>query len=181
MNNGVMLQLMQGWSGFYELEGGASATLMGLLFVAISLNADLILAGDLPLTKRLAEQAFQNLTSVFVLSLWFLLPNQSPITLTTGLMTVSAIMMWWIGIRLFATHKTNDSSISQAKVVERLVPSLLAYLFIFLVSGAFYKTTGQEEVRGIAVATIILLMSALRTSWDLLVRVAEIRHLTKKE
>ena len=30
------------WHDFYVVLGGASATLMGLLFVAISLNADLI-------------------------------------------------------------------------------------------------------------------------------------------
>ncbi len=34
---------MQSWQQFYEMIGGAGATLLGLLFVSVSLNAEQIL------------------------------------------------------------------------------------------------------------------------------------------
>jgi hypothetical protein len=38
--------------------GTAAATLLGLLSIAVTLNADLILAGRYPHTKHAAEQVF---------------------------------------------------------------------------------------------------------------------------
>jgi len=40
-----MLQALSEWHDFYLLTGTAAATLLGLLFVAVSLNAEIILSG----------------------------------------------------------------------------------------------------------------------------------------
>jgi hypothetical protein len=49
---------MQIWSGFYTVIAGAAATLLGLLFVAVSINATAILNEADGNSRRLAEQAF---------------------------------------------------------------------------------------------------------------------------
>jgi hypothetical protein len=60
---------MQVWFGFYAVAGGAAATLMGLLFVAVSINAAAILNEARGHLQRLAEQAFQNCATVLLVSL----------------------------------------------------------------------------------------------------------------
>ena len=52
------LQQLREWHDYYLLGGTAAATLLGLLFIAVTLNADLILAGRHPHTKHAAEQVF---------------------------------------------------------------------------------------------------------------------------
>jgi hypothetical protein len=68
---------MQGWLGFYAVTAGAAATLMGLLFVVVSINGAAILGGGHHHSRRLAEQAFQNYVAVLVVSLLALFPDLS--------------------------------------------------------------------------------------------------------
>jgi hypothetical protein len=69
---------MQTWASFFAATGGASATLLGLLFVAISVNVSATLGPQEPLTRRLAEQAFHNYLIVMLLSFLGLFPPQRP-------------------------------------------------------------------------------------------------------
>jgi hypothetical protein len=46
------------WFEFYSVTAGVGATLMGLLFVAVSINAPAILGTGQDKSKRLAEQGF---------------------------------------------------------------------------------------------------------------------------
>ena len=39
---------MQAWSSYYATIGGAAATLLGLLFVAVSVNASAALGAPIP-------------------------------------------------------------------------------------------------------------------------------------
>lgn len=58
---------MQDWSGFYT-AAGAAATLLGLLFVAISINVESLAQGH-ENSRRLAEQGFHNYFAVLVVAL----------------------------------------------------------------------------------------------------------------
>ena len=57
---------MQAWSQFYAAIAAASAALLGLLYVAVSINAAAALGPDQPVSQRLAEQAFQNYLAVLI-------------------------------------------------------------------------------------------------------------------
>ncbi len=60
---------MQAWAGFYAAIAAASAALLGLLYVAVSINATAALGPDQPVSQRLAEQAFQNYLAVLMVAL----------------------------------------------------------------------------------------------------------------
>jgi hypothetical protein len=66
---------MKEWLEFYSVIGGSAATLLGLLFVAVSMNAAAILGKAHENSKRLAEQAFQNYLAVMLVSLLAIFPT----------------------------------------------------------------------------------------------------------
>jgi len=55
MRSEQLLQALNEWHDFYLLTGTAAATLLGLLFVAVTLNAEVILSGARPHIKKIAE------------------------------------------------------------------------------------------------------------------------------
>lgn len=65
---------MQAWNPFFAATGGASATLLGLLFLAVSINVLAALGSQELLTRRLAEQAFHTYLTVMLLSFLGLFP-----------------------------------------------------------------------------------------------------------
>jgi hypothetical protein len=100
---------MQEWFGFYAVAGGAAATLMGLLFVAVSMNAAVILNETHAHQRRLAEQAFQNYVVVLLVSLIALFPSLSPSEFGFAALLVTALSGFWVLVRLYLNlTKPND-------------------------------------------------------------------------
>jgi hypothetical protein len=63
------------WVDFYTVSGAAAASLLGLLFVAVSINAAESLGPGAGNSGRFAEQAFQNYLATLIISLLSLMPE----------------------------------------------------------------------------------------------------------
>jgi hypothetical protein len=92
---------MQAWFDFYAVIGAAAATLTGLLFVALSMNAAVALSRGPEGSRRLAEQAFENYLAVLMVSLLALFPDMTPITFGRTALAVTATWTVWVGVRLY--------------------------------------------------------------------------------
>lgn len=79
----------EAWTDLFVAAAGASAALAGLVFVAVSINIDRIIAGE-GLADR-ALQALMQLIVVVVASLLVLAPGQSSTALGVELLVVGAI------------------------------------------------------------------------------------------
>lgn len=73
---------MEQWHNFFTLAGTAAATLLGLLFVALSVNKESIAAR--PLLRSLARQTFLSLSIVLLVSLLGLMPERAVSAHVTG-------------------------------------------------------------------------------------------------
>jgi len=78
------------WHDFYLLLGGACATLVGLVFVAVTLNIDRLRGESGGSTLQLAERAFGYFLVLVVLSLVQLMPDLTPTALATALICMGA-------------------------------------------------------------------------------------------
>src|SRR5580704_15545681 len=92
---------MQAWFDFYAVIGAAAATLTGLLFVAMSMNAAAALGAGPHGSRRLAEQAFENYLAVLMVSLLALFPDMT--LLIFGRITLIVTSTWalWVLVRLY--------------------------------------------------------------------------------
>jgi len=168
------------WHDLFLTAGTAAATLLGLLFVAVSLNSDSILSADRLHLKQLAEQAYHNYVSVLLVTFLMLMPTSSRRGLAYALTAVAAIMITFTVWRLVALSRISDDRIGRGRSIRRVAPAAMAYLGMAL--GAF-KLGDQPEGDGLTLVTfsvVVLIVAATATAWDLLVRVAAARRAVER-
>ena len=171
---------MQGWSSFYEMLGGAAATLLGLLFVSVSLNAEIILGATHQHSRRLAEQAFQNYMAVLIISLLVLFPEMSVISFGYSILWTTGFWGLWVVYRMYQVMRTQPpAKESRLRALRRYVPSLAGFGALIF-AGIRMIHAGDYTVLT-AVGVLVLLISATVASWELLIKVAEEKFAARKE
>ena len=79
-------ELVREWQIFYATIAGAAATLVGLLFVAMSLNVGMFTGTESIGLRMLSRQTLSNFLYIIVFALIFLIPRQGPLGLGVPLM-----------------------------------------------------------------------------------------------
>ncbi|HEY2070061.1 MAG TPA: hypothetical protein VGG48_10945 [Rhizomicrobium sp.] len=163
---------MQIWFGFYSVVAGMAATLMGLLFVSVSINAAAILGDAHENEKRLAEQAFANYLAVLLVSLFAIFPTLTISQLGSSALAVTALGSVWVLVRLYQVVMSPQESGLRLQALRRQFSSLLGYGM--LIYAAARMAFGPGDTRNLfGVAVIVLLSSATAVSWGLLLKLAK--------
>ena len=162
---------METWSAFYAVTGGASATLLGLLFVAVSINAGIILGAGRESTRRLAEQAFQSYSSVILVSLLALFPGIGFKEFGIAILCVTSASAGWVVVRLFMTL-SNSARGRRVYWLRRYSSSLIGF-GLLLFSAARMSLHRGDSRNLLAISTIVLLSTSTLVAWELLVRLSQ--------
>jgi hypothetical protein len=166
---------MQTWFNFYAVIGSAAATLTGLLFVALSLNATLALSKGPEGSRRLAEQAFDSYLVVLMVALLAMFPDMS--LASFGLVTLLVTASWtvWMVVRLYQAAAEPSVHETRAMAVRRHISTLVGFgLLIF--SAEQMAVNGKDMRDTMAAANIVLLFSATAKAWGLLNRIAKAKR-----
>ena len=162
---------MASWSGFYAVTASAAATLTGLLFVAVSMNAAVALNRGEQGSRRLTEQAFENYLAVLMVSLLALYPDMTLRTFGRITLMVTAIWTAWVLVRLYQAAAERSIHETRFVAVRRHASTLIG--FGLLDFSAVRMALSDAEMRDtLAAATIVLLFSATEKAWGLLNRIA---------
>lgn len=157
------------WHDFYALAGAAAATLLGLLFVAMSLHNDpagrnLDVERDLWI---LAAGVLANFADIVLCALVFLVPGQTPLGIGFPLLILGTLSLL---LSLQASRRVRQVTTDTRWT---LPPALLSCLFQALAGVGVIVGVGESVwLNVLAVATGMLLLSALLASWLLLSRPA---------
>jgi len=173
--NTAFAQAIERWHDFFLLAGGASATLVGLLFIAASLHVEIFGNETASRARLAATQALTNFFIVLSLSLVFLVPDQSP---QAG--GVTLIILALIGLGRLALI-----AIQQLRGKMAVRPSsLLLYYYIlplgYNVSMLYVAATllaGNAGEMGWLVWVIIsVLINATGTAWSMMTQLSIFRR-----
>ena len=154
------------WSDLFVAAAGASAALAGLVFVAVSINLEPIIAS--PGVPDRALMTLMLLLGVLIVSLFGLIPGQSAESL--GLQLLVQSLIWTVAVGWFAVRSLPSGTIPTAWYFTRLVPPLFGTVpyvvgSILLISG---NASGLDWVfAGIIGAVVAAVMNA----WVLLVEI----------
>ncbi len=165
-------QAIQGWHDFYLMIGTAAATLIGLLFVALSLNADAINRKANADLRLLAAQTFSTFILVVMFAILFLIPLQGPEGLGLPLLGIGMFALWSSGRRFFAARRQPVHEWGRGSLARRFAIPMLCYavLLVIAISVLLGQTSG---LYWLVAVMIMLIWIASLNAWDLLLRLRE--------
>ena len=170
-----MRHFIELWHDFFLLSGTAAVTLVGLLFLALSLNLDALLHESRIHLLEYARATLMSFTFVLVTSLAFLIPQPSLIVAALLTTIYSAIVLT---ILLVSLVKRWGSKIAQREKFLRRRRGLLAigYLLAFANGLRMLFSNDPKLVFNMVGIVCLMLGNAVGTSWDLLVEVARAKE-----
>lgn len=163
---------MQTWSGFYGVLAASAATLLGLLFVSVSIDVASRLGAARSSSRRIAEQAFHNYVTVVLVSLVSLIPDIESSTL--GIVSVALTATEAILVLVRIRQLWQDGR-SRLQLLRRQGSSLLGFILL-LFSSVEMVLGDRHHFNLFAASLIVLLASATMISWELLVHLSNERR-----
>ncbi len=160
---------------FFILAGTASATLVGLLFVGLSLHLKIVITASE--VRSLARVTLANFGAVLFVTL-FMVINEGPETAGFQLIGSGIVSLIVTTPSLIAIARSQDltwefSGAERVRLVLRFGLSAVSYLAIIAAGVLLLLSLTSVFVWVIVVAIVVLLLISLRNTWDLLVTVGE--------
>jgi hypothetical protein len=170
-----------GWHDFYILAGTASATLVGLLFVGLSLHLRVVVA--IAEVRGLARVTLSNFGAVLFVSLFIVVPQdqrQAAFQLIGAGIVSLIVTVPSLLPGAHAGRRLRMDFMQRARVVLRSGISILGYLAI-IAGGILLASSSSVGFAVLMIAVIVLLVISLRNTWDLLVTVGDMTMRREKE
>jgi len=171
------VEILERWHDFYLLAGTASVTLVGLLFVALSLHLDVLLHDHRAHLLVYARQTLLSFTYVLLLSLLFLVPMEGPRVISVTITALSVTAM------AFTIHMARQGmkSVGPQHDLKSLLRRRTRILLVgYLLAGAcgvlMILRRDPYQANMMVSAVCLLLGNAANSSWDLLVQVGRLKR-----
>jgi hypothetical protein len=156
---------LKGWHDFYLLMGTAGATLLALLFVAVSLGTGFLTRERPEGTRTFMSPVVIHFASVFFLSAIALAPSHQAkffATLIGATALTGATVSTYITVQVVRTDMTNYM---EDYLAYGILPGL-CYLALLVAAVSIYleKQLGLDALAG---ALLLLTIVNIRNAWDL--------------
>ncbi len=158
---------MNGWENFFIAEVGASAALLGLIFVGVSINLDKILSiSGLP---NRALLALIILLTILIISSVMLIPSQT--------LTLIGIELLLLGLIAWIILTSLDVNILRTRKAQYRLPYMMNVTLSqiaslpYIIAGIIVLTRGAGGLYWLVPAIIFSFIKAILDAWVLLVEI----------
>lgn len=160
-------ELLHEWHDFYMLLGTASATLVGLMFVATSIGATVFNEESRAALEAFITPTVVHFAAVLYACLVFVIPSHRWGTLSTLLALggiAGTIYSGRVIVELVIRRRFNVDLTDRA--FYALIP-LAGYLLALVAAGLVFAHS-ETGAYAMAVAVMLLLTAGLRNAWDMM-------------
>lgn len=154
------------WQNLFVAVAGASAALAGLLFVAVSINLDRILALGLP---SRAIGAITMLISVLFVAIFGLVPGQPRGVLAAELLAVGLVSWAILAVIKLRRLRGDDGQPTYARYVSVVLSQAASLPFV--VAGASLIPRAGGGLYWLVPGIVFALLEAVLDAWVLLVEI----------
>jgi hypothetical protein len=161
------------WQNFYLLSGTAAATLIGLMFVAVTFGAGLVGAQSTASARSFIDPPFYHFVNVLITACLVVIPAMSAplfgaVLLAMTVLRTAALITVHRHMR-DAQRKFGDIELSDW--LSGVVGPLACYL-VLGASGAAFLKGYSAAFSGLAVATLATLLLGIFGAWELMIWMA---------
>ena len=163
-----LASVVRDWHDFYGLVGTASATLVGLMFIAASVGASIFNASQQEPMKAYLTPTVAHFSSLLFVCILILIPTQTWLSLSMavgglGIAGIAYSIRQWI--RVFLTLRSRIDWADRMFYV--FIPGLGYALVLVSAVALFEHRRSSAEL--MAAALIVLLLAGIRNAWDMTV------------
>ena len=159
------MHALESWHDFFVLVGTAGATLLALLFVAVSLGAGFLSDSRAGATRAFFSPVVVHFSAVFFLSAVALVPGHRTVFFAA---VIAACALTGFAVSLYATIQLirhNWTAYKQDHLSYGLLPTI-SYVAL-LVAAVMIWAENEFAVDVLAGALLLLLLVNVRNAWDL--------------
>jgi hypothetical protein len=165
-------QAVDGWHDFYHVIGDASAALMGLLFVSLSLNVQVITRRYNADLRLLAVQAFASYISTLMFAILFLLPNQGPMGLGLPMLGIDLIVLYVTVSRILETRRNRTRVWGIRMLTLRFATPIICFVSVMVIAASVLMGKIGGLVWFVPVVIVLFWIASLN-AWDLLLQLGK--------
>lgn len=164
---------LQGWANFWLLAGTAAATLVGLMFIAVTFGASLVSEQSEASARAFIDPTYEHFVQVLGTALVLLVPGLGPgllgaLALGFGLWRTLALVPVYRQLR--AAHQRHGDLEASDWVIGVVLPAV-AHLGL-MGTGAAFLAGWSGALAALAAVTSLLLAVGIRSAWELFVWMA---------
>ena len=158
-----------GWHDFFLAAAGATAALLGLLFVGVSINLAAMAADERVDLRARAAQAFTNLIFVLVISLIMLMPDPDPTSMAASLGLVAGFGLVRVASNLRGVFQARDRFQNRLPTLRRIGWTVVADIVLAFTAWRIWDSRGAANVIGnLPIVVFVLLIGAADIAWEML-------------
>lgn len=157
--------MLESWHDFFVLVGTAGATLLALLFVAVSLGAGFLSESRADATRAFFSPVVIHFSAVFFLSAIALVPGHRTLFFTV---VIGGCALAGLAVSLFTTiqlMRHDWTNYKEDHLAYGLLPTI-SYAALLLAAEMVWTENGFA-VDVLAGALLVLLLVNVRNAWDL--------------
>lgn len=158
------------WHDFYLAVGSASAALLGLLFVGVSISVSSLPGPERRDVTTRANLAFSNLLYLLGLSLIVLMPDSDADTIAISFAVIAGLGLLRIARRARQFRFTSGHRRFEWDTIRKVGWTVAADVLILWIAWRIAVTGEATSLLATPVIVLILLVGAADVAWDLLVR-----------
>ncbi len=158
---------LQSWHDFYSITGAATASLVGLLFVGLSLHLRVVI--NHPDVRALARVTLASFGVTLVLSLLMLVPETRSSSTGWNLVVLGGFACALITQSLVAGFTTRHRTLSVRQLILRFGLTTATFVAVIVVGAVMVSGNYTVALSYLVGVAIFLVVVSLRNSWDLLV------------
>ena len=164
-----LAELLHDWHDFYVLVGTASATLVGLMFVAVSIGASFLTPERSVATRTFMSPVVFHFSTLLLISLIAMVPSHTALSLAIGITLVAIAGLAYTTVVLVGLARASISDIAD-RFGYGIFP--LASYVAMLAAAILVISRATLAADILAAALLLLLAVNIRNAWDLMLAFA---------
>jgi hypothetical protein len=161
------------WHDFFVLTGTAAATLIGLMFVAVTFGSSLVTRETAEGARAFLDPTYTHFAEVLLIACTGVAPSLPPSILGALLLIVGGwrlVGLRGVFIKYRAAHQKHGD-IEASDWVTAIALPLVCHVLLMVTGGGFLQHTPIAPT-GLAVVMVALLLIGIQGAWELLMWMA---------